>query len=137
MALDPISGLLDLGSTIIDKLWPDPAERDKAKIELLKQQQAGEFKELESRYAAIVSEARSSDRWTSRARPCFLYVMYVLLLAAIPFGLVTVLAPDAATRFAEGFKAWFQAIPGDLYALMGAGYLGYSGFRSLDKRRKP
>jgi hypothetical protein len=134
MSFDPISGLLELGGTIIDKIWPDPEARDRAKLELLKQQQAGEFKELEARYSAIVAEAQSSDRWTSRARPSFLYVMYILLLASIPFGLATVVAPDAAARFAEGFRAWFTAIPGDLYALMGAGYLGYAGFRTMDKR---
>jgi hypothetical protein len=30
--------------------------------------------------AAVLAEAESPDPWTSRARPSFLYVMYVLLL---------------------------------------------------------
>ena len=36
--------------------------------------------------SAIVAEANSSDPWTSRARPSFLYLIYVLLLFAVPMG---------------------------------------------------
>ncbi len=32
----------------------------------------------------LVIEDESTDRFTSRARPAFLYVMYALLLGAIP-----------------------------------------------------
>lgn len=46
MAFDPISAALDIGGKLIDRLWPDPTERDKAKLELLKLQQEGELKVL-------------------------------------------------------------------------------------------
>ena len=35
MALDPITAVLDIGSRVIDKLWPNAEDRDKAKLELL------------------------------------------------------------------------------------------------------
>lgn len=47
MALDPITAILDIGGKLIDKLWPDPIQRDKAKLELYKAQQEGLFKEQE------------------------------------------------------------------------------------------
>lgn len=34
MSLDPISAVLDIGGKVIDRLWPDPAQRDAAKLEL-------------------------------------------------------------------------------------------------------
>ena len=65
---------------LIDKLIPDPQAREQAKLELLKLQGTQEFDTLNAQLQAIVAEANSKDPWTSRARPSFLYVMYVLLL---------------------------------------------------------
>jgi len=45
MALDPLTAVLDIGSKVIDRLWPDPATRDAAKLELFKAQQAGDLEE--------------------------------------------------------------------------------------------
>src|SRR5512137_2244250 len=33
---------------------------------------------------AALSEAQSQDKWTSRARPSFMYVIYIIILAGIP-----------------------------------------------------
>lgn len=129
-----ISPLLDLLGKGLDKIFPDKAEAERAKLRLLELQQAGEFKELEARMAAITTEAASADPWTSRARPSFLYVMYVMLLAAIPAGALFVFWPDEVTRGIEGFRLWLDAIPGELYALFGAGYLGYAHYRTWDKK---
>lgn len=46
MTLDPVTALLDIGSKVIDKLWPDPVQRDAAKLELFKLQQSGELAKL-------------------------------------------------------------------------------------------
>lgn len=46
MALDPITAALDIGGKLIDKLWPDPAQRDAAKLRLLELQQSGELAQL-------------------------------------------------------------------------------------------
>lgn len=45
-----IGSVLDFGSKIIDRIWPDPAQRDAAKLELFKAQQAGEFKEMDQAF---------------------------------------------------------------------------------------
>lgn len=124
-----------IGGKLIDKLFPDPAEAARAKAELMRMQQDGELKELETRMSAIIAEAQSADPWTSRARPSFLYVVYVIILAAIPMGFLHAIRPEMAVGVSEGFRSWLAAIPGDMWMLFGAGYLGYTGARTLDKRK--
>lgn len=132
-----IGSILDFGGKIIDKIWPDKiqqeGERAKAQLALLQMQQNGELQYLAEQMKAIVAEAESSDPWTSRARPSFMYVMYIIILFAIPMGVLTVFNPDAAGAIATGFKAWLVAIPDELYTLFGVGYLGYTGTRTWEK----
>jgi hypothetical protein len=135
MMIPIIDGVLDIGGKLIDKFIPDPVEKMKAKAELLQMQQNGELKELETRMSAIIAEANSKDPWTSRARPSFMYVIYVCILAGIPMGVLHAFYPAIAVGVAEGFKAWLQAIPDTLYTLFGVGYVGYSAARTVDKRR--
>ncbi len=133
MALDPITALLDVGGKLIDKIFPDPAQRDRARLELLAMQQNGELEQVRVQLSAIVAEAQSPDPWTSRARPSFLYVVYVLLLWSIPMGVLTVFRPEAAANFTAGFKAWLSAIPEEIISLFGVVMLGYIGGRSWEK----
>ena len=76
------------------------------------------------------------DRFTARARPAFLYVMYVLLLAALPVGLVGAVRPQAAAAITRFMAAYLAAIPEPLYALFGTGYLGYTVAREWGKARR-
>lgn len=126
--------VVELGARLIEKLIPDPQAKAQAQLELVKLQQSGEFKELEERMGAIKMEAGSSDPWTSRARPSFMYVMYTLLLTALPVGLLYVYHPSEVKLFIEGFKLFLDSIPGELYALFGAGYLGYAHYRTSEKK---
>ena len=136
MAFDPITAIFGVGEKLIDKLIPDPEAKAKAKIELMTLAQNGELKEMETKMSAIITEAQSSDPWTSRARPSFLYVIYVMILTAIPMGFLTAFSPDTALAVTDGMKDWLAAIPESMWALFGAGYLGYAGARSFDKARK-
>jgi hypothetical protein len=133
LALDPISSLLDVGGKLIDKLIPDPIARDAARLELLKLQQNGELEEMKIGLSAILADAASPDPWTSRARPAFLYVVYILLLWSIPMGLLSVFAPAAAILFTEGFKGWLISIPPEILQLFGVVMTGYVLGRSWEK----
>ncbi|MCR5871624.1 MULTISPECIES: holin family protein [unclassified Sphingomonas] len=124
--IGPIAGL-------IDKIIPDPKARDAAKLELLKLQGTQEMEAVRTQLSAIVAEAQSPDPWTSRARPSFLYVMYALLLWAIPMGLIGAVQPDMATGIAASMNAYLSGIPESLYALFGTGYLGYTAARQWGK----
>ena len=120
-------------ASIIDKVIPDKAARDKAKLELLQLQGSQEMQMLETQLRAIVAEANSSDPWTSRARPSFLYVIYALLLWALPMGLIAAFRPDSAQAIAAGMNAYLSGLPEPLYALFGTGYLGYTAARQWGK----
>ena len=80
--------------------------------------------------------ADADDPWTRRARPAFLYVMYLLLLGAFPVGLIAALRPEAAAAITRGMAAYLAAIPEPLYALFGTGYLGYTVAREWGKARR-
>lgn len=122
-------------SAIIDRIIPDKAAREKAKLELIAMQGTQEMQMVEAQLQAIVAEANSKDPWTSRARPSFLYVMYILLLAALPMGVLSAFNPAAARDIAAGMNAYLAGLPDSLYALFGTGYLGYTAARQWGKAR--
>lgn len=130
-----LNGLIGLIAGIIDKIVPDPKARDEAKLKLLALQGSQELEQVKTQMAAIIAEAQSTDPWTSRARPSFLYVMYALLLWAIPMGLIAAVRPQMAADIAAGMNAYLSGIPEPLYALFGTGYLGYTAARSWGKAR--
>ena len=122
-------------ASIIDKVIPDKAARDRAKLELIRLEGSQELEIVQARLAAIVAEAQSADPWTSRARPSFLYVMYVMILCSLPMGLLSWLDPAAAKAVAGGINAYLNGLPEPLYALFGTGYLGYTVAREWGKGR--
>jgi Holin of 3TMs, for gene-transfer release len=118
---------------LLDKIIPDPQARDRAKMELLQLHGTQEMEALKAQLSAILAEAGSADPWTSRARPSFLYVMYTIILWAIPMGLIAAVAPDMAKGIANGMNAYLAGIPEPLWALFGTGYLGYTAARQWGK----
>ena len=120
-------------SKLLDKTIPDPQARDRAKLELLKLQGGQEMANITAQMQAIVAEANSSDPWTSRARPSFLYAMYALILWAIPMGLIAAADPQMAKGIGEAMTAYLRGIPEELYALFGTGYLGCTAARTWGK----
>ena len=122
-------------ASIIDKVIPDKAARERAKIELIKLEGSQELEGLKAQLSAIVAEAGSSDPWTSRARPTFLYVMYAIILWALPMGVIAAFRPEAARDIAAGMNAYLGGLPEPLYALFGTGYLGYTAARQWGKIR--
>jgi hypothetical protein len=119
--------------SIIDKVVPDKEAREKARLEVIRLEGSHELATIEARLKAIVAEAQSPDPWTSRARPSFLYVMYVMILCAIPMGLLAAFDADTATSIGNGMTAYLNALPEPLYALFGTGYLGYTAMRQWGK----
>ena len=127
--------LFPIVGKVLDKIVPDPEQKAKAQLELLAMQQSGELEGVKVQLSAIIAEAQSADPWTSRARPSFLYVVYILLLAAIPMGVLTVFNPGAALDLTTGFKAWLGAIPDSILTLFGTVMTGYVLGRSWEKTK--
>ena len=128
-----VDALIGPIASIIDKIIPDKEARAKAKLELIALEGTQEMRMIEAQLQAIVAEANSADPWTSRARPSFLYVMYILLLWALPMGLLSLFSPDKAQAIAAGMNAYLAGIPEPLYVLFGTGYLGYTAARQWGK----
>lgn len=128
-----VGPMFELGKSILDRFAPDPTKKAEQEAALALALQQGVFEQQAQQLSAIMAEAQSADPWTSRARPSFLYVMYVMIAAAIPMGFLSAFNPGMATQVASGMQAWLAAIPNELYTLFGVGYLGYTGARSWDK----
>jgi hypothetical protein len=74
--LDPATAVLDIGSKLIDRLWPNPVDRDAAKLKLLELQQSGDLAKLtaetdlaKGQLAVNAAEAASGSALTSGWRP--------------------------------------------------------------------
>ena len=120
-------------ASLIDKLIPDKEARAKAKLELIRLEGSQELETVRTRLAAVLAEAESRDPWTSRARPSFLYVIYILILWALPMGVLSAFSPAMAKDIATGMNAYLGGLPEPLYALFGTGYLGYTAARQWGK----
>ena len=135
--MTPIIGdILTAGFGLIDSLYTSDEEKAAAKLKLQTLAQEGKLKELEVGMSAIIAEANSKDPWTSRARPSFLYVMYLMILTAIPMGVLSAFEPAIAERIALGLQSWLDAIPSEMWTLFGVGYTGYAVNRTYDKHSK-
>jgi Holin of 3TMs, for gene-transfer release len=119
--------------TLLDKIIPDPKARDQAKLQLIALQGTQDMDALKAQLSAILAEAGSADPWTSRARPSFLYVMYVIILWALPMGLIASVQPAMAAGIAKGMNDYLGGIPDSLWGLFGTGYLGYTAARQWGK----
>ena len=122
---DAISAALDIGGKVIDRLWPDPAKKAEAQLELLKLAQTGELAQLAAATdlaklgATVVNtEAGSSNFLASSWRPVTMLVFTALIVARW-FGWA---APNLAE--AEYLKLW------DIVQL---GLGGYVIGRSVEK----
>jgi len=135
--LGTIAGAIERISLIIKgDISPEAkAELEKMKQDLESKKALAEVEIEKARLSVMVAEASSPDKWTSRARPSFMYVIYIMLLASLPFAGLTVYDEGAALKYVQGFHNWLNAIPSDLYALFGAGYLGYTGLRTWEKKK--
>lgn len=130
---DAVGAVSNLATTIINKVFPDPQDAAKAKAVLEAADTQAAIQQTASQLQAIMAEAQSSDKWTSRARPSFLYVCYCMILTSIPMGVLYAFDADHAQKIAQGLQAWLAAIPDPVWQLFTVGYLGYTGGRSWEK----
>jgi len=130
---DIIGGGINLVNNIINTAFPTPEAKASAEAKILQAQADAYVAQLKAAQSVMLAEAQSADPWTSRARPAFLYVIYMLILFSLPMGVLFAFKPDIANSVIQGFHNWLNAIPEAFVNLFGVGYLGYSGARSFDK----
>ena len=123
---------------VIDKIFPDKEAADRAKLELLKMEQAGEFKELEAelekarmQVTVNTAEATSNSNFRGGWRPfigwvCGLGLLYAVLLRPIVTGIIQATVPAM-----QGFI--MPAVETDALMALLFGMLGLGGFRTYEK----
>ena len=76
-----ITDVLTIGGKIIDKIFPDPIERAKAKAALVEQQNKGELQEITASMEVIIAEAKGGS-WLQRSwRPLTMLTFVGLIVA--------------------------------------------------------
>ena len=121
---------------IIGKVIPDPAAKAAAQLELLRLQQAGEFKEIDTGLALALGqveinkiEAASDDLLKSGWRPAVGWVCVA--------GLVYTYVAQPLLTWLSLTRGW--ATPPDLdnsqLMILLGGMLGFGGLRSFDKAK--
>jgi hypothetical protein len=100
MAIDPLTAALDIGSKVIDRLWPDPEQANAAKLELFKLQQSGELALITAQSSIVKAEAES-EHWLAACWRPILMLTFGALIVARWFGWA---APDLSE--AEYLKLW-------------------------------
>jgi Holin of 3TMs, for gene-transfer release len=135
--LNPFSPLIEMGMKIIDKVIPDPQAKATAQLEMLRLQQAGEFKEFEGQLAIALGqievnkvEAGSESLFKSGWRPYIGWVCgggltYQFLFRSL-FGWA-----------AENLWHWSLPPPLEMETLLTLlfGLLGLAAYRTVEKVR--
>lgn len=132
-----IGSVLDLGGKLIDRLWPDPAQRDAAKLELFKAQQAGEFKEMDqvfelakAQVGVNAAEAGSGSVFVAGWRPAIGWVC----AAALAYQYIVRPVAQFGFTLAGQQLPPLLGIDDNLWQLM-LGMLGLGGLRSYEKAK--
>ena len=135
MDVTGLGSVFDFGGKLIDRLWPDPTQRDAAKLELFKAQQSGELKEMEQAFEiarAQISvnavEAASSSVFVSGWRPFIGWVCGFALAYKFIGAPVTLFAFAAAGHAIDLPVLDFTEMLTVLFGLLGIGSL-----RTLEK----
>ena len=130
-----LSGLFDLGKGLIDRLFPDPAAKAAAQLELLKMQQAGDLAQLAAdtdlaKLQIQTNIAEAAGNWfTAGWRPCIGWVCGAGLAYA---ALIEPFARFIA-KVGFGYMGEFPVIDTTLTMQILMGMLGLGAMRSVEK----
>jgi hypothetical protein len=130
---DAISAVSSLGETIVKTIWTNPSDAANAQETIIKAHVDAVSQQLQAAQAVMLAEEQSADPWTSRARPSFLWVCYILLLWSLPMSFIFAFAPETGGKIVFGFQAWLSAIPNSIVNLFETVMLGYTAGRTIDK----
>jgi hypothetical protein len=122
----PLGALLDIGGKILDKVFPDPAQAEQAKLKLLEMQQNGELAKMQAEIAESQEITKrweadmSSDSWLSKnIRPLTLVFILTVFCA---FSLMSAWKIDVNESYVKLLGEWGQLI-----------MLAYFGGRTVEK----
>lgn len=128
--------LVDIGKGIIERLWPDPAKAEEAKLKLLEMQQNGQLAELaaatdlaKAQIGVNLEEARSDSLLVKGWRPaCGWCGAFGLAYASILEPLGRFIA-----QVGFGYTGAFPVLDTTITMQVLFGILGLGGFRTVEK----
>jgi hypothetical protein len=110
----PLGALLDIGGKILDKVFPDPAQAEQAKLKLLEMQQNGELAQIaadtaEQQELTKRAEAdMASDSWLSKnIRPM---TLIAILAGYFIFAMMSAFDLDTNKTYVELLGQWGMLI---------------------------
>jgi hypothetical protein len=121
--------ILEIGKSLLDRFIPDPAEKAKAEMELVKMAADGELKQVIAQLEINAKEAAHPSLWVAGWRPYFGWV------GGTAFLYVGLLKP---------LLSWFAAIKGwplppdidtEFLWVVVSGLLGIGGLRTFEKTK--
>ena len=127
----PLGTILDIGSRILDRVLPDPAERAKAQLELLKLEQSGDLAVMTAQTDINKVEASSTNVFVSGWRPFCGWICGIALLYA---SLIEPFCRFVAQVIFK-YNGEFPYIDTDLTLQILLGLLGLAGMRSWEKEK--
>lgn len=131
-----LGSLFELGSKVLDKIFPDKDTADKAKLEMFRLQQEGAFKEMEMQFDNAKSQMKVNEAEANKGgilnswRPALGWVCvfsYAYNFVAMP------LIVWCVTAYRGDAPAMIALDTTELGVLL-AGMLGIGGMRSYDKK---
>lgn len=131
MAFDPISLALEIGGKVLDRVFPDPTERAKAQLELLKLEQSGDLAAMTAQTDINKVEASSTSVFVSGWRPFVGWVCGISLLYAALIEPFSRFVAQVIFKYAGEFPY----IDTDLTLQILLGLLGLAGMRSWEKEK--
>jgi hypothetical protein len=122
----PLDAILNIGGKILDKVFPDPAQAEQAKLKLLEMQQNGELAKMQAEIAESQEITKrweadmSSDSWLSKnIRPLALIAIFA---GYFLFAMMSAFGYDATESYVQLLGQWGQIV-----------FLAYFGGRTVEK----
>jgi hypothetical protein len=138
-----LGSIFQFGTAIIDKIFPNADDANKAKLAMLQMQQTGEFKELETglEYAKLQAQSDQGQMAVNKAeaeaggllnqwRPALGWVC----VSAYAYNFVLMPIAIWTTKLILGDAPAMVALDTTELGVLLAGMLGIGGMRSYDKR---
>jgi hypothetical protein len=110
----PLGAILDIGGKILDKVFPDPAQAEQAKLKLLEMQQNGELAQIaadtaeQQELTARLQADMTSDSWLSKnIRPM---TLLFILGGYFIFAMMSAFDYDTNKAYVELLGQWGMLI---------------------------
>lgn len=132
-----LDGLFGFGTAIIERVWPDPTEQAKAKLELMKLQQSGELAKIAGQLEINKVEAQHSSIFVAGWRPFVGWVCGAAFAYTFVLQPVLVFAAQVVSTYSGAPVFDVALLPVLDWGILSSclfGMLGIGAMRSYDKK---